>query len=347
MLTKKISLFAGAGLLAFAALATAAGAQQPLKKVVMAAGGDGLHYSAIHIADKAGFFKEEGLQLEIVDVNSGPRQTAALMGGSALFAPLGLIHEIKIVSEGGTVVAAANLFGVLDMHVVLSKAAIEKTGIKQSMSVDDKITRMKGLRIGITSPGSTTDTAMRAMLKSRGVDPDQALQLKPVGGGSNMLAAMEKDTIDGFIWSAPQPQVAQGRGLGEVIIDPFSGKVTEMNGVPYLVMAVNSATYKQNEADIRGTMRALTKAMKYAHEKPDEAFKIVAAHFPNFDQDILKQVWPNYLKGIPTTPVITKEWFDNTQKWLNITSPKPFTTRYEDVVYNDIAARVEKELVRK
>ncbi len=333
-----------AGLLAFG-LPNSASAQQPLKKIVMAAGGDGLHYSAIHIADRAGFFKEEGLQLEIVDVNSGPRQTAALMGGSALFAPLGLIHEIKIVSQGGKLVAAGNLFATLDMHIVLSKAAVAKTGIKESMSVDEKIKLMKDLRFGITSPGSTTDTAIRTMLKSRGVDPDKALQLQPVGGGSNMLAALEKGTIDGFIWSAPQPQVAAERGIGDIIIEPFGGKVTEMNGVPYLVMAVNGDTFKQNEDDIRRTLRALTKGMKYAHEHPDEALKIVAAHFPNFDQKILKQVWPNYVKGVPTTPVISKTLFDNTQKWLNVTSPTPYTTKYEDVVFNDMAAKVSKELL--
>lgn len=335
-----------AAMVAFGAMSSAS-AQQPLKKIVMAAGGDGLHYSAIHIADRAGFFKEEGLQLEIVDVNSGPRQTAALMGGSALFAPLGLIHEIKIISEGGNLVAAANLFATLDMHIVLSKDAIKNTGIKESMSVDEKIKLLKGLRFGITSPGSTTDTAIRTMLKSRGIEPDQALQLQPVGGGSNMLAALEKGTIDGFIWSAPQPQVAAERGIGEIIVEPFGGKVTEMNGVPYLVMAVNGTTFKQNEDDIRRTMRALTKGMKYAHKHPDEALKIVAAHFPNFDQAILKKVWPSYLKGVPTTPVISKELFDNTQKWLNVTAPKPFTTKYEDVVFNDVAAKVSKEVLGK
>src|SRR5690349_651222 len=59
---------------------TSAGAlAQPLKKITVALGGDGLHISALHIAMAAGFFKEEGLEVELVDVNSGPRQVAALM----------------------------------------------------------------------------------------------------------------------------------------------------------------------------------------------------------------------------------------------------------------------------
>src|SRR6185436_1242100 len=104
---------------------------------------------------------------------------------------------IKANAEGGNVAAIANLFSILDLHVVISKEAMAKSGIVQSMPVDEKIRRMKGLRIGITSPGSTTDTTARTLFKARGMDPDQTVQLLPLGGGSNMLAALEKGAADG------------------------------------------------------------------------------------------------------------------------------------------------------
>ena len=329
---------------AAALLWTEAASAQQLKKVTMAAGGDGLHYSAIHIANAGGFFKDEGLELEIVDVNSGPRQAAALMGGSALFAPLGMIHEIKIITEGGALVAASNLFAKLDIHVVLSKDAIAKAGITSTMSTDEKVKRMKGLKLGITSPGSTTDTNIRTIFKSRGHDPDQMVQLQPVGGGSNMLAAYEKGLIDGFVWSAPQPQIAAMRANAEIVIDPFRGDLPEQAGVPYLVMAVNRDTIKQNEDMIRRTMRALAKGMQFAHKNPDQALKYVQERFPEFDKDILKSVWKSYLTGIPDTLVISQDLFDNTQRWLNVTAKTPYVTKYPDVVYSDMARQVAKEL---
>jgi NitT/TauT family transport system substrate-binding protein len=318
---------------------------QKLTKVVMAAGGDGLHYSAIHIANAAGFFKEEGLELEIVDVNSGPRQAAALMGGSALFAPLGMIHEIKIITEGGSLVGAANLFAKLDIHVVISKDAMAKTGITESMPTDEKVKRMKGLRLGITSPGSTTDTNIRTIFKARGLDPDQMVQLQPVGGGSNMLAAFEKGLLDGFVWSAPQPQIAVFRDHATIILDPFRGDLPEQEGVPYLVMAINRDMEKQNTTVLRQTIRALTKGMLFAHKNPDEGLKHVQAHFPEFDKDVLKTVWKSYLTGIPKTPVIGQDLFDNTQRWMNYTAKTPYKTKYEQVVTSAIARQVASELV--
>ena len=318
---------------------------QPLRKITIALGGDGLQISTIHIAVGAGYFKEEGLDVEIVDVNSGPRQVAAIMGGSALFGPLGLIQVIKATAEGGSMVAVANLFGVLDIHIVLSNEAIAKTGIVQSMSVDEKIRRMKGLRIGITSPGSTTDTTVRTLFKARGMDPDQTIQLLPLGGGSNMLAALEKGATDGFAWSAPQPQIAVGKGIAQIIIDPFDRVVPEMVDVPYEVMAVNRATAQENADVIRRSIRAMTKGMKFAHEHPAEALKIMQARFPNFDPTILAKVWPNYIKGVPTSPVITRSFFDNTQRWLDITAKAPMKTKYEDVVMNDVAEKAAKDIL--
>lgn len=327
------------------AFAPGASAQQPLKKVTVALGGDGLHICAIHLAMGGGFFKEEGLEVELVDVNSGPRQVAALMGGSALFAPLGMIHAIKINAEGGTLVAAANMFSMLDFHIVLSKAAVAKTGITKGMSTDEKIKRMKGLRIGITSPGSTTDTMARTLFKARGMDPDTNVQLQPLGGGSNMLAALEKGLTDGFVWSAPQPQVAVQKGIGEIIIDPFDRDVPEVIDVPYEVMAINRATARENEDVIRRSIRAMTKGYKMARERPNEALKIMQARFPNFDQEVLKTAWKRYAEAVPKSPVITKAMYDNTERWLNITAKTPYAVKFDDAVTNTLATQVAREIL--
>lgn len=318
---------------------------QGLRKVTVALGGDGLQIAALHIANGGGFFKEEGIEIELVDVNSGPRQAAALMGGSALFAPLGLIHAIKINQEGGSLVAAAAMTNVIDLHMVVSKAALEKTGITKAMPIDERVRRMKGLKIGISSPGSTTDTGVRSLFKARGMEPDQTVQLLPLGGGTNMLASFEKGLVDAFCWSAPQPQVAVQKGLGEIIIDPFDKEMPETLDLPYQVMVINGATAKANEDLLMRSVRALTKGYKFAHDNPDKALAILQARFPEFDQAILTKVWPNYMKGLPQTPVISRAQFDRTQSWLNITAATPFAVKFENVVTTDVAARVAKELL--
>ncbi|UUZ76948.1 ABC transporter substrate-binding protein [Polaromonas sp. P1(28)-13] len=250
---KNLGLAALASAISFS---TAIHAQAP-KKVTIALAGDGLHVSTIHIANLGGFFKEEGIELDLVDVNSGPRQVAAMMGGSADFAILGFIHTIKAYNEGGEILAVASLFDVLDTHIFLTNDALKKSGITPDMPIDEKVKRMQGLRIGISSPGSTTDTVVRTLFKARGMDPDKVVQLQPLGGSSNMLAAVEKNLTDGFAWSAPQPEIAELKGLGKIVINPLKGEVPEMKDVPYQSLATSRQVYEKKPEETLRTLRAV------------------------------------------------------------------------------------------
>lgn len=320
---------------------------QALKKVTIALAGDGLHVSTIHIANLGGFFKEEGIELDLVDVNSGPRQVAAMMGGSADFSILGFIHAIKAYNQGGEILAVASLFDVLDTHIFLTNDALKKSGITADMPIDEKVKRMQGLRIGISSPGSTTDTVVRTLFKARGMDPDKVLQLQPLGGGSNMLAAVEKGITDGFAWSAPQPEIAELKGLGKIAINPLKGEVPEMRGVPYQSLATTRQIYDKKPDEMLRTMRALSKAMKFAQDKPEDAKNLVRTRFPNIDQTIFNTAWETYRHAIPKTPVVSEEQLGNTLKWLNYTADKPMVAPYDKIVFSKPARQAAAEILKK
>jgi NitT/TauT family transport system substrate-binding protein len=83
------------------------------------------------------------------------------------------------------------------VNVALSNEAIEKVGITPDMKIDEKIKRMQGLKIGMSSSGSSTDTLIRALFLARGYDPDKVVNLQPLGNGAALLDAFEKKLIDG------------------------------------------------------------------------------------------------------------------------------------------------------
>src|SRR5258708_18083157 len=162
------------------------------QKITITSVGDGFQFFPVYIARGAGLFAAEGLDADWVNVGSGTKQAASVMGGSAEMTPLALMHAIKSQSEGADLVAFANLLSDWSMVVVLSNEAIAKAGIAPGMAVDDKIKRLAGLKLGITSPGSSTDVSIRKMLLARGMVPDPALKLQPLGDGAPILAAFEK-----------------------------------------------------------------------------------------------------------------------------------------------------------
>jgi NitT/TauT family transport system substrate-binding protein len=310
----------------------AAAADPPKQKITITHGGDALHYFPMYVARGAGFFAEEGLDVDWVNVNSGTRQAASVMGGSAEFTTLALLHVIRAGSEGGSLVALSSIFDVYAMTVVLSKDAIAKVGITPTMAIDDKVMRLKGLNLGISSPGSSTDALIRSLFLARHMDPDSMVKLQPFGTGTAILAAFEKQLTDGFIYVAPVPELAEMRGLGSAVINPFSGEVPELNGVPYVVLATSRDLLTTKPELVAATVRAVTKAMRFVQEKPEESKKIMRQYFADIDPTAFDLAEATYRKGSPKTPVITREQIDKATAWMNLGVAKPISARYEDIV---------------
>ena len=332
---------------ALAGLQVASASAQGRPTITVAQAGDGFQFLTQQIAVKGGFFQKEGYDIQIADVGSGPRVVAALMGGSAIYSPLGLINLLNAREQGGELVAVAAESDLIDIQLVLSNAALAKTGIDPAMPIDEKVSRLRDLKISITSPGSSTDTMLRTLLRARKVDPDQALKIIPTGGGSNMLAALEKSANDGFVWGAPQTLLAVKKGLGKIVIDPFKGEVPEVKDVPYIVITTTMDTVKNKSKELRAAVRALTHAMKFARDNPEEAKRVVRPAFSEMDDEIFNLAWDNYRKAIPESPVITKQQFDNTKKWLDITSKQPLKVRYEDSIVSSFADEAAADILKK
>src|SRR5258707_8741080 len=126
------------------------------QKITITSVGDGFQFFPVYVARGAGLFAEEGLDADWVNVGSGTKQAASVMGGSGEMTPLALMHAIKSQAAGADLVAFANILSDWSMTVVLSNEAITKAGIAPGMAGDDKIKRLARLKLGITSPRSRT-----------------------------------------------------------------------------------------------------------------------------------------------------------------------------------------------
>jgi NitT/TauT family transport system substrate-binding protein len=215
------------------------------------------------------------------------------------------------------------------------------------MPIDEKVKRLRGMRIGISGPGSTIDTSVRALFKARGMDPDREVKLLPLGAPANMIAALEKNATDVFAYPAPWPTIAANRGLGKVILDPFNDNIPEIKGVPFNVIGASRDQIEKDPATIEKIVRAFTRAMKYAKENPAGARAIMRKRFPDLDEAVFTTLWNSYSKAIPQDPVITQQQFDLTQKWLNLTAQAPFALTYDQVIYGKGSIAASKSILGK
>lgn len=333
-------LAAGAACATAARTAGATAAQTGGKDLItMPIGGEGLHYFALHVAQALGLFDQANLAVHWVDVGSGSKQIAAVMGGSADITPTSIADLLKGVQRSLPLVAVASNFDAYPTILTLSNTAVQRLGITAGMNIDEKVKRVAAgkLKIGISSPGSSTDTMIRAVLKKRGFNPDSVVTLQPLGSGASMFAAFERGAIDGFVSFSPFPDLAIVKKLGVAVINPLSGEVPEMRHVPYTVMVTSRPILKARRPVIERFVVAYSKALALCSQKPDEARRAVESRFPDMNREALAMGIKEQQPHVPSSPVIPKEDIAETVAWLNLTEHPPLNVHYAQAVDPTVA----------
>jgi NitT/TauT family transport system substrate-binding protein len=181
-----VAAISGLSGIAPGAFAQAAGAPEKAKVTLGVGGKPLLYYLPLTIAERRGFFKEEGLEVEINDFGGGAKSLQALIGGSVDVVTGAYEHTIRMQAKGQEIQAVCEL-GRFPAIVIAVKT--EKAGEIKS------IADLKGRKIGVTAPGSSTAiTAQYAMVKA-GLRPTDAAFIG-IGGGAGAVAAMQKGEID-------------------------------------------------------------------------------------------------------------------------------------------------------
>jgi NitT/TauT family transport system substrate-binding protein len=267
-------------------------------------------------------------------------------GGSATMTMLGMQPVITAAEHGAELVAFAALFNKYPIQVVLHPQVMQRIGLTRDMPINEKVKRLAGLTIGITGVTSSSDSVLRSLLLARGLDPDKALRIQPLGAPTAMLAALSKKAIDGAMLSAPQAQIAEAGGYGMTAIDPLTGEVPELNGVPYTAMITTRETLSRNADVIMKATKALTKAMALEEKDPEQVQRLLHDKiFPDLDAKLFASFEPAYRPAAAPTPVITSDDYARLLKWMNILDPKPITMRYEQMINTEFAKRAAAEIL--
>ena len=164
-----------------------------------------LYYLPLTIAERKGYFKSQGLDVEINDFGGGAKSLQALVGGSVDVVTGAYEHTIRMQAKGQAITAVCELgrFPGIVIGVRMELAGTIKSAAD-----------FKGRKIGVTAPGSSTAlTAQYAMVKA-GLKPADAAIIG-IGGGASAVAAMQKGEIE--IISHLDPVIAKLEADGVIV----------------------------------------------------------------------------------------------------------------------------------
>jgi NitT/TauT family transport system substrate-binding protein len=178
-------LTTGASLLATTPALHAQALEKP--ELTLAVGGKNLlYYLPLTIAEELGYFKAEGLDLKIVNFAGGSQALRALVGGSADVVSGAFEHTVNMQHKGQRLRAV----------VLMGRAPQIVLGINPKTMPDYKtVADLKGKKIGVTAPGSSTNVMVNFVLAKAGLKPSD-VSIIGVGAGNGAVAAMRSGQID-------------------------------------------------------------------------------------------------------------------------------------------------------
>jgi NitT/TauT family transport system substrate-binding protein len=258
--------------------AHAQNAQVPEKpRVLIAVGGKaGFYYLPLTIAEQLGYFKDEGLQVEISDFAGGAKALEALVGGSVDVVSGAYEHTIDMQSRGQHIRAFALMGRAPQISIGIASAKAASV-----MTAKD----MKGLKVGVSAPGSSTNMALDYFIGQAGLHPSD-VSVIGVGTSAGAIAALRSGQIDAISNVDPVMTMLEQRGDVKIVADARTMAGTEqLFGGP-----MPAATLYAPEDFIRKyprTVQALANAIVHAD-------RWLAKAGPS---DIVKTVPESYLLG--------------------------------------------------
>ena len=179
-------------------------------KLTLAVGGKNLlYYLPLTIAEQRGYFKAEGLDLTIVDFAGGSQALRAVVGGSADVVSGAFEHTVNMQEKGQR----------LRAFVLQGRAPQIVLGINpRTMPGFKSLADLKGKKIGVTAPGSSTNVMVNFALAKVGLKPSD-VSIVGVGAGNGAVAAMRSGQIDALSNLDPVVTLLQRSGDLKIISD--------------------------------------------------------------------------------------------------------------------------------
>lgn len=213
--------FSAGAVLAAAALAApglrAQGGRPEKSRVAIAVGGKAsFYYLPLTIAEQLGYFKAEGLDVEISDFAGGARALQAVVGGSADVVSGAYEHTINLQNKGQQFQA----------FVLQGRAPQIALGVSAKTLPDYRsVADLRGRRIGVTAPGSSTNMMANLVLARAGLKAAD-VSFIGVGTSAGALAAVRSGQIDAICNIDPVMTMLEQKGDVRIVFDTRTLKGT-------------------------------------------------------------------------------------------------------------------------
>jgi|ERR1043166_401197 NitT/TauT family transport system substrate-binding protein len=229
-----------------------------------------LIYLPLYVAIDGGFFKEQGLNVNLKYSGNDDQVFATVISGSAQFGVGDPTFTAISREKGGPGKVVAMLVGAVANWGVTNKQNIQQ--------INDP-SQLDGLRITSFPSPSTTFTILSEIKQTNNL---QKMSIKQMAFGTE-LSALERREADLAIVLEPQASIAESKGYRVV------WSVAKYYG-PFALTGITTSDdmIKSNPETVQKMVNAIQASLDYIRSHLDETTEIAARNFPSLDKSVVK-----------------------------------------------------------
>lgn len=322
------------------------GQAKDLTKITLVQSSLSFNFVPLFVAQTEGYFKDEGIDLDVVLAGGGPKAMTALVGGGGQFSASVLFDGVMAHRRGLDDVRALATLSLFQAPMAIRADIARERGITLDKPLKERLAKMKGLRIGMTTPGATSDLFMRYLFKSHGFDPDHELEIVPLGGVSTQVAGVQGGRVDGCSCLPPVDVLLNHQGLTVNVLKQAED-IPQLTGVTYGTL-YGLASYNQAHPEVAMAMaRAITRATLLFARDPDAAKRATRPFMKEMDDATFAEAWSTYLPAFPQDADITEGSFDKELAFEKaVLPPNNAAVAYGAAVDASFVRKARQELAR-
>ncbi len=228
-----------------------------------------------------GYYKQEGLDAELISVQSAVTAVQALMGNQIDFI-LTVGPQMPAIWDGSDIILLAQQVGRPTFSLIVTPDI-------------QKISDLKGKKIGVSFGGSTF-SGMKALLELNKIS-DRDVQYVNIRGSNPKVAAMQQGIISAALLAPPSDYVAIKAGFKRLVNLADVFKDTSFTG-----LAASAKTIKDRPQFVKRMVRAIVRGVYRTRDNPEDAIQTMIKHL-RMDRDAAADAYQlirDSLNPVPT-----------------------------------------------
>ena len=298
-------------------------------KVVLNEVAHSIFYAPMYVAIENGYFKEEGIDLELVTGFGADKTMTALLSGEADIGFMGSESTVYTY-VGGTSDYVVNFAQLTQRagNFLVSREPIE----------DFKWEMLKGSEVLGGRAGGMPQMVFEYILKKNSIDPAKDLSIDQSIDFGSTAAAFSSGKGDFTVEFEPHATALEAKGDGYVV----ASLGVDSGYVPYTAFSAKKSFIEEKPEVIQGFTNSIQKGMDYVNSHtPEEIAKIIAPQFPETDLNTLTTIVTRYYEQDTWKEdlVFSEEAFTLLTNILKESGVLDAQVPYSDLVNTDFAKK--------